>query len=149
MEFIQTGNFKEKGKELYGRTGLIDLDYMNDLEFQTDIVLKSYKRILYNFERYGFHNTGISNNNDELVLFYDYENIENIQKIINNKDYFINSKCNYWWNVNNDWMLIPSFKKELFVSSINYDYMNWWMKRPEIERNYDYKLALTKKLTNN
>lgn len=149
MKFIQTGNFKEKGKELFGRTGLIDLDFMDEIELRTDIVPNSYKRILNNFDNYGFHNTGIHSNNDELVLFYDIEKIESINEVNDNKDEF-NSSSDFYWNTNHDWMLLPKSKQNLFVKSINYDYQYWWMQRPIIERNYDYKLALErKKLTNN
>jgi len=146
MKFIQTGNFKEEGKQLFGRTGLVNLDYMSEMELRTDSVLKSYKRILYNFENYGFHNTGVFLNNDELILFYDYEKVESIKNINDNKEMFQNSKNDFWWCVDVDWMLLPNSKKEKFVKSINYDYQYWWMQRPEIERNYDYQLAL-KKLT--
>lgn len=149
MKFIQTGKFKEKGKELFGRTGLIDLNFMDEIELRTDIVPNSYKRILNNFDNYGFHNTGIHSNNDELILFYDIEKIESINEVHNNKDEF-NPINDFYWNVNTDWMLLPKSKQDLFVKSINHDYMHWWMQRPEIERNYDYKLALErKKLTNN
>ena len=52
MRLIQTGNFKKEGKELFGRTGLIDLDYMDEIELRTDAVPKSYNIIMHDFENY-------------------------------------------------------------------------------------------------
>ena len=146
-ELIQTGNFKERGRELFGRTGLIDLDYINNNVLNTDIVPKSYKIIMNDFESYGFFALNVIKDNDDLTLFCKYDQIEKeASKIKDNKDFFLNSKNNFWWDSFNNWMILPSSKTKIFYNSIIYDYMNWWMQRPEIERNHDYNEAL-KKLT--
>lgn len=146
LSIIQTGKFKEQGKELFGRTGLIDLDSMSNIELRTDIVLKSYKIIMHNYKSYGYFAINMAKDNEELLLFCNYEQVEDeAASIKGSKDFFVNSENNFWWNPFNNWMLIPSSKQLDFFNSIENDYNNWWMQRPKIERDYDYKLALTQK----
>ena len=112
MKYIQNGTFREEGNQLFGNLGFIKLNQLKEKDLL--IILKSYERIFNVIENYGFHNTGLYSNNDELVLFYDYEKPESIKDIFNNKELFLNSKYNFWWSIDNDWMLIPNSKKNYF-----------------------------------
>ena len=148
MRLIQTGKFKNEGKELFGRTGLVDLDYMGEKVFQTDLVPKSYKIIMHDFENYGYFSTCIPKEHDELILFCNKEQVkEELNFISKNKDLFINSDRNFWWDALNCWMLFPYENMIDFEKSIKRDHDEWWMQRPEIEREHDYKLSLKRKST--
>lgn len=146
MRLIQTGNFKENGKELFYRTGLIDLDVMEDKIFQTDIVPKSYNIIMHDYEDYNYYVTNATRNNDGLILFCNKNNVRNEVKFIyENKEYFSRLKNDFWWDVSNNWMLFPNDKMIAFEKSIDYDHQNWWMQRPEIEREHAYQMSLKRK----
>lgn len=146
MRLIQTGKFKEEGKELFGRTGLVDLDYMEEREFQSDLVPKSYKIIMHDFDNYNYYSTNIPKDNDELILFCNKEQVvEEMKYLSENGDKFQDPDKDFWWDAINCWMMFPHEEMMKFRQSINHDHDEWWLQRPDIEREHDYKLALTKK----
>ena len=106
---------------------------MEEKVFQTDLVPKSYKIIMHDFENYGYFSTCIPK--------------EQLNFISKNKDLFINSDRNFWWDALNCWMLFPYENMMDFEKSIKRDHDEWWMQRPEIEREHDYKLSLKRKST--
>ena len=146
MRLIQTGNFKKEGKELFGRTGLIDLDFMDEIELRTDAVPKSYNIIMHDFDNYNYYSTCITKDKDELILFCNKEQVEEeLKYLTENQEQYSKAKNDFWWDAVNNWMLFPNEKMWDFSKSIDGDHKNWWMQRPEIEREHAYKLALTKK----
>ena len=165
---IQRGLFRKDGQGLTGGTGVVNLDYMGSAEFEFGAIPKSFRRIMYNFDKYIYIPTGIrTKENNELVLFTNKEKsnevLEGIISFIDNPYYLkeysglekipnssINDTgyrrigANFWWciELNKDWMAFLNSNRALFEKGINYDYNNWWMQKPDEEREQEYIKSL-------
>lgn len=165
---IQRGQFNCDGECLTGRNGVVDLDYMGSVEFELGAIPKSFRRIMHDFDKYIYTPTGIyTKENNELVLFSNQastdEVLEGLVSFINNpyhlKEYSELEKIpnssiedtgskrlitNFWWCIefNKDWMAFLNSNRALFEKGINNDYNNWWLQKPEEEREQEYVKSL-------
>ena len=165
---IQKGQFRHDGEALTGRTGVVSLNYMGSAEFEFGAIPKSYRRIMYNFDNYIYISTGIcTRENNELILFSNQESsvdiLEALTEFIYNpyhlKEYselekipnssikdtgFKKLRTNFWWCIefNKDWMAFLNSNRALFEKGINNDYNNWWLQKPEEEREQEYVKSL-------
>jgi hypothetical protein len=165
---IQRGKFNEDGTCLTGRKGVVDLDYMGSAEFEFGAIPKSFRRIMHDFDKYEYTDTGIcTKEKNKLILFSNRESSEEIvdglvsfikepyylkeyselDKIPNSsvKDTgFKELRSDFWWciELGKDWMAFLNSNRELFEKGINYDYNNWWMEKPEEERKQEYVKSL-------
>jgi hypothetical protein len=166
---IQRGIFNEKGTCLTGDDGVVDLEYMGSLEFETGVVQKSFRRIMYNFDDYIYTKSGIyTKDGNELVLFSEnkstkeileslkfyianpyklkeYSNLDRLPNSSNNDPIYNRVNTNFWWDVKNDWMGFLNLKNNLFETGINNDYNDWWLKKPEEVREEEYTKSLRRK----
>ena len=165
---IQRGKFNEDGNELTGRDGVVNLDYMGSAEFEFGAIPRSYKRIMYDFDKYVYTSTGIyTKENNELILFsnkkmsneilkgltsfindpYHLKEYSELEKIPNssiNDTGFEKLSTDFWWCIefNKDWMAFLNSNRELFEKGINNDYNNWWMEKPKEVRKQEYVKSL-------
>ncbi len=173
MDLIQLGEFKKyKGdfQCLTGRKGIIDLEFMGSSEFEYGAIPRAYRRLLYNYEKYGYRGTDIyTPEKKELILFSNLENSERyikeivdfikdpyplheaseLEKIPTSHFYDKGYKKRYhdfWWCIDpgRDWMAFFNNRQELFKKYIEKDYYEWWLKMPEERREAEYKLSLKK-----
>ncbi len=168
FDLIQRGKFRKDGTGLTGRDGVVDLDYMGSAEFEFGAIPRSFRRIMYDFDKYIYTPTGIyTKENNELVLFSNQELtneiLEELIKFINNpyhlKEYselekiphssindtgFKKLRTNFWWCITPgiDWMAFLNSNRELFEKGINNDYNNWWLEKPEEVRKQEYVKSL-------
>ena len=171
FHLIQRGKFiedsKVDGKNLYGRNGVIDLDYMEAMEFEIQALPRALRRVLYNLDNYVYSDTGIyTKDNDQLILFASKDDSKEIIESI--KDFIENSYhlCRYselekiptssvndilrnkmltdfWWciDIGIDWMAFLNSKREMFEKGLNCT-NEWWLEKPESERKNEYRISL-------
>ena len=171
FDLIQRGEFRKQGTTLTGRTGVVDLDYMGSSEFEYGAIPRSFRRILYNYDKSDYFNTKIyTPEKDELILFcnkdisdqtiealhffindpyplLEYTELEKIPTTRKNERKYRKKRfTDFWWciDLNQDWMAFLESNKELFAQGINHDYYEWWMQKPEEERENEIKLSLRK-----
>lgn len=161
MELVQRGTFRKDGELLYGKDGVINLDYMESAKFEFGAIPCALKRIIDNYDNYVYGETGIyTKDNDQLIVFaneeYIYDIITEISNFIENPYHLCryselekipNSSINgprfdrmladFWWCIDNgaDWMAFLESKGELFEKGMN-DTCNYWLqKKSENEAN--------------
>ena len=151
-----------------GKNGVVDLDYMGSFEFEMGTVPASYRRIMHNYDDYEYYNTNIfTPENDELILFCKSDISEEVIKSLNefvNEPYHLKEyselekiktakkgdqsifgrRTDFWWclDYDADWMAFMKSKMNKFFEGISYDYENWWLKKPESQRESEYKRSL-------
>lgn len=150
-----------------GRDGLIDLDYMGSAEFEWGTIPKAYRRVLAEFDRYHLTRTGMRNKNGVPLWVYcredrKAETIESIKEYIESpwrlkewihlQDQFKGKNTlfgapsdNFWWAVEQgiDWMAFfgETDRAEIFTTMMNARYQDWWLEKPEKEREEEVKEA--------
>ena len=148
----------------------IRYDYMGSAEFEWGALPKSYRRIMYNFNKYVTINTGIySPEGDELILFCNKEHSNQIRQMVVDfisapyalKEYSELEKfptarlgdtsrngrrTDFWWCIDikqyGDWMACPASKINTLVETLTKDHTNWWMCLSGVIRDKEYKKSL-------
>ena len=164
---IQRGTFKTQGSSISGSKSVIEFDHMESSEFEWDALPKAYRRLMYNFNEYGFFHTKIyTQDHNELFIFCKKNNsakiLEEIKVFIDNpyplkehsalekvpKSTTIDDlKTNFWWcidinNVYGDWIAFLESHINLIAFALRNDYQNIWMKKSEADRKEEYRKSL-------
>lgn len=168
FDLIQRGQFKKDGQMLMGKNGVVDLDYMGSAEFEFGAVPRSYRRIMHDYNNYSCFNTGIfTPENDELIVFCnkeisdeiieclnffvnnpyklkEYSELDKIKTSKKNDESWNKRKTDFWWCIDYgiDFMAFLKSNIDKFSKGISYDYENWWLQKPESQRNDEYKKSL-------
>ena len=143
----------------------IDLDYMGNAEFEFGAIPHSYRRILWNREKYDYHifHDIKDHKGQPFVIFCKTEHAEQIKDEL--KRYIENpyrlksfsdikchitgteTKTDFFWNIDRneigDWMgWFGEDKLEIFKKILDKDYNEWWMKKSEDQREIEYNSSL-------
>lgn len=168
MYLIQRGKFNPE-KEfagLTGRNGLIDLDYMGSAEFEFGAIPYAYRRIMGYFDNYSLFDTGMKtvkgvpfkifcktyNQKEILTMIQSYiENPYHLKEYSALEFHFKDSavfmsrraNTNFWWDIKHDWIAFigAADRDKLFISCIEKDYNEWWLKKSKEDREEELKLS--------
>lgn len=168
---IQRGKFvTDKPAKSLNIDQNISYDYMGSAEFEWGAIPKAFRRMMYHFHKYVTVHTGIfSPDGEELILFCknehadlilsmvkefianpyslkEYSELEKIPVAKNNDTSWRGRVTDFWWNIDSheygDWMACMSPNADLLVKILTADHADWWMSKPEEEREKEYKDSL-------
>jgi len=167
---IQRGTFKKESPFVPGGIdSIVGFDYMGSAEFEWGALPKAYRRIMYHFNEYGLHNTGIyTPEHEELLVFCKKDCSEGIIEAIkeyiahpyslkefscldtitkSKKDSWDRKHCDFWWCIDRNetignWMALLEPRRDLFNEIITANYHNWWLLKSPEERETEYRKAL-------
>ena len=82
----------------------------------------------------------------ELQEFSQLEYVPRYKKDDLESNFYCRRTSDFWWCFDEteagDWMAFLSPNAEYFKNAINYDYVNWWLKKSPEDRREEYKKAL-------
>ena len=165
---IQRGKMsKDGGPSLFGRDGVVDLDYMGSAEFEFGAIPYAFWRMMYNFEEYCIFDSGVEvvgnrkllvwgkkSNQDKIAEairnfvhepyhLKEYSNLEQLVKVADITKPWTICYTRFWWCIDRDdygdWMACLEEDVENVYSAIQHDYHSWWLTKPEEEREEMYK----------
>ena len=167
---IQRGTFRETGKFLTGKDGIVSLHYMGSSEFEWGAIPKAFRRLMYHFSEYEVFNTGIyTPENDELMVFCkkscsteviqsirqyidkpyhpkEYSELEKVPKAKKEDTSYDGRRSNFWWCIDiksyGDWMAFLQPHSEKLLEAVKNDYQEWWLAKSPEEREEEYKKSL-------
>ena len=171
FKLIQRGYFKKDVKEGYllDEGGIVGLGYMGSAEFEFGTIPKAYRRIMHNYLNYDIFGTNIfTPENEELMLFCrkdratelkesiqafiehpyhlkEFSELEKVPKAKKEDTGFSRRRTDFWWCIDigiGDWMAFLKPKEQQIKKALKKDYEEWWLMKPEEEREEKYKKSL-------